>query len=139
MPKPDRSLTPPTTTSPLEVTSTEVRPPNRRRTFSAKDKLRIVRAAEKCKDRGEVGALLRQEGIYHSMLGRWRTQLAELGEAGLAKSRGRKSSMTPEQRELDQMRRAAERQQAEIGRLREMLELQKKVLALVDAAQKLVS
>jgi transposase len=126
MPKPDRSLTPPTTTSPLEVTSTEVRPPNRRRTFSAKDKLRIVRAAEKCKDRGEVGALLRQEGIYHSMLGRWRTQLAELGEAGLAKSRGRKSSMTPEQRELDQMRRAAERQQAEIGRLRELLELQKK-------------
>ena len=139
MPKPDRSLSPPTTTSPLEVTSSEVRPPNRRRTFSAKDKLRILRAAEKCKNRGELGALLRQEGVYHSMLARWRAQLAELGEAGLAKSRGRKASQTPEQREVDQMRRTTERQQAEIGRLREMLELQKKVLALVDAAQKLVN
>lgn len=139
MPKSDRLLSTATSTSPMEVESTEVRPPNRRRTFSAKEKLRILRAAEKCTAAGELGALLRKEGIYHSMLSRWRSQLASTGESGLTKKRGRKSLLTPEMKELEQVRRVSERQQAEIGRLQEMLDLQKKVLALVDAAQRLVS
>lgn len=126
------------TSAPLEVESTEVRPPTRRRTFSTKEKLRILRAAEQCTARGELGALLRREGIYHSMLGKWRDQLAEHGEAGLKKTRGRKAAKTPELKEIERLQKAAEQDRKEIGRLHELLELQKKVLALVDAAQNLV-
>jgi transposase len=136
MPKPSK---PASTSSPLVVESTEVRPATRRRVFSAKEKLRIVRAAEKCTVRGELGALLRQEGIYHSMLVKWREQLAESGEKGLGAKRGPKDGDGPGARELQQIRRQLEREQAECGRLRELLELQKKVLALVGAAQKLVN
>ena len=45
-----------------------------RRRFSAEYKIRIVREAEKCKGPGEVGALLRREGLYSSHLSTWRQQ-----------------------------------------------------------------
>src|ERR1700753_3314541 len=48
----------------------------KRRSFSASEKLRIVRAAAACTERGEVEALLRREGIYSSHLAAWRKQLA---------------------------------------------------------------
>ena len=73
------------TASPLNVDSTEVRPKSRRRTFSTKEKLRILRAPEKITIRGELGALLRQEGLYYATLQKWREQLAENGESGLSK------------------------------------------------------
>lgn len=135
MPKPSA---PSSTASPLNVESTEVRPKSRRRTFTAKDKLRILRAAEKCKARGELGALLRQEGLYYATLQKWRAQLAEKGEAGMNQSRGRKPIHTAESKEMERLRRETEAQQAEIGKLQNLLALQKKVQALVDAAQKLV-
>ncbi len=135
MPKPAAA---PTTSSPLNVESTEVRPKTRRRTFAVKDKLRILRAAEKCKVRGELGALLRQEGLYYATLQKWREQLADKGESGLSIPRGPKPIHTPESKELARLRREVEEQQQQIRKLQELLTLQKKVLALVDAAQKLV-
>src|ERR1035437_10942776 len=44
----------------------------RRRRFSAKYKLAIVREADGCERPGEIGALLRREGLYSSHLGKWR-------------------------------------------------------------------
>jgi transposase-like protein len=43
-----------------------------RRRFSAQEKLRILEEAEACIEPGEVGALVRREGIYFSYLSRWR-------------------------------------------------------------------
>ncbi|QDT60149.1 Transposase [Stieleria bergensis] len=46
-----------------------------RRRFTAEYKQRIAREAEQCSQPGEIGALLRREGLYSSMLARWRRQL----------------------------------------------------------------
>ena len=62
----------------------EVVPLAERRRFTAGEKLRILEEAEGCTDPGEIGALLRREGIYSSYLSRWRQardrgQLTALG------------------------------------------------------------
>ncbi len=46
----------------------------RRRRFSAEYKLRILREADACGKPGEIGALLRREGLYSSLLTEWRRQ-----------------------------------------------------------------
>jgi transposase-like protein len=50
----------------------EVVPVAMRRRFSAQEKLRILEEADQCSEPGEIGALLRREGIYSSYLSRWR-------------------------------------------------------------------
>ncbi len=46
----------------------------KRRTFSAKYKLRILQEADRCNKVGQIGALLRREGLYSSHLTAWRRQ-----------------------------------------------------------------
>lgn len=58
-----------------EVHNPEVIPGPRYRKFSRAYKLRILAEAAQC-ERGEIGALLRREGLYHSTLGKWRQQQA---------------------------------------------------------------
>jgi transposase-like protein len=78
------------TRDPAEA-SNEVIMPARRRSFTPAEKLRIVRAADACVARGDVEAMLRREGIYHSHLATWRKALARHGVEGLAARRpGRK-------------------------------------------------
>jgi transposase-like protein len=57
--------------------------PERRR-FSAKYKLRILEAADACTKPGELGALLRREGLYTSHLSQWRKQRREGALAALS-------------------------------------------------------
>ena len=60
-----------------------------RRRFEAAYKLRVLREADACTKPGEIGALLRREGLYSSILSGWRAQ-RELGAlAALDKPRGR--------------------------------------------------
>src|SRR3972149_593560 len=62
-----------------------------RRRFTGEYKLRVLREAERCKQPGEVGALLRREGLYWSNLTTWRKQRQSGELAGLrGKSRGPK-------------------------------------------------
>ena len=66
--------------------------PQRRR-FTAEYKLRIVREADACKGDGDVGALLRREGLYSSQLSSWRHQREAIAKAGMtASKRGRKAT-----------------------------------------------
>ena len=46
----------------------------KRRQFSVSDKLRILREADECDEAGQIGALLRREGIYSSYLTQWRRE-----------------------------------------------------------------
>ena len=67
-----------------EAPDPEVVPVAKRRHFSAKEKLRILEEADRC-EYGEIGALVRREGIYTSYLSRWRRerergQLEALGQ-----------------------------------------------------------
>ena len=75
-----------------------------RRVFSAADKLRIVKEADSCLasgKRGALGALLRREGIYSSLLSTWRAQLGTHGTEGLAaKKVGRKPKLSEAERRV---------------------------------------
>ena len=54
-----------------------------RRKFSNEYKRRIVKEAEACTDRGEIGALLRREGLYSSHLTDWRRQASRTRRTGV--------------------------------------------------------
>src|SRR4051812_50146792 len=55
----------------------------KRRRFTAEYKLRVLRQAEACARPGEIGALLRREGLYPSHLTAWRRQRDAGALAGL--------------------------------------------------------
>src|SRR6185295_10724677 len=67
----------------------EARP--KRRRFTADYKAGILREAEGCSKPGEIGALLRREGLYSSHLITWRRQREKEGTAGLSRKRGPKA------------------------------------------------
>ena len=82
----------------------EVPPRAKRRQFSLEYKQRILAEADGCTQRGQIGALLRREGLYTSHLDKWRDQRVQGTLAGLApKKRGRKPN--PEATENARLRR----------------------------------
>jgi len=100
----------------------------KRRRFTAAYKARIVREAEACTEPGEIGALLRREGLYSSLLSRWRRAMREGALDGLGKKRGRKKDPDTE---LRQKLRELERENAKLKRQLEqaetVIEVQKKL------------
>ena len=68
----------------LKSQETEVTVKARRRRFDAEYKLRIVREADACTQPGEIGALLRREGLYSSHLTTWRSEIARRELVALA-------------------------------------------------------
>ena len=70
----------------------EVAATAKRRQFSGSERRRILAAADRCSAPGEIGALLRREGIYSSMLAAWRKKRVATGHSGLdSQQRGRKA------------------------------------------------
>jgi hypothetical protein len=103
----------------------------RRRRFSADYKLGILREAEACRRPGEVGALLRREGLYTSHLTYWRKQR----EAGALKELGRPRGRRPaerREREVAELRRRSERLEAELAKARKVIEIQGNISALLE-------
>jgi len=107
---------------------TEVVAKPMRRRFTAEYKLRILRAAEHCST-GELGALLRREGLYSSHLTTWRRQ-REAGQlAGLApQKRGPKPN--PQAADLARLRRENERLQTRLQQAEAIIDAQKKLAQL---------
>jgi transposase len=107
----------------------EVRPTAARRRFSAQEKLRILAEADACTEPGEIGALVRREGIYSSYLSRWR-QARDRGQLeGLrAKKRGRKRAVDQELAEENAtLRRENERLRVRLEQAETIIEVQKKL------------
>lgn len=76
--------------------SNEVTPKPARRRFSGAEKLRILAAADLCVKSGELGALIRREGIFSSHIATWRRQRDQGALTALAgKKRGRKPAGNP--------------------------------------------
>ena len=101
-----------------------------RRRFTVADKLRILRQADACTQHGQLGALLRREGIYSSTLASFRNQ-QEQGRL-LAKNdplRARRRKEQEAQRQRD--RRKIEALEKENQKLKALVELQKKVADLM--------
>ena len=101
-----------------------------RRRFSAQYKLAIVREADACSEPGEVGALLRREGLYTSHLTYWRKQRDAGALEALGRVRGRKRADRRDV-EIAELRRRAERAEGELEKARRVIEVQGNVSALL--------
>jgi transposase-like protein len=86
---------------------TVAKPPRPKRNFTAAEKLRIVKRADACLASGKRGALeamLREEGIYSSLLSAWRAQLGAHGAEGLtARKAGRKPKLDAKERRIAEL------------------------------------
>ena len=114
-----------------EVPDPELVEQARRRRFTAEYKARILAEADACTRPGEVGELLRREGLYTSHLTYWRKQRREGGLKELGKPRGRKPVDRREQ-EIAQLKRKLERSEAELQKARRVIEIQGNVSALLE-------
>jgi len=109
----------------------EVVPKAKRRQFTAKYKLRIVREADACTEPGQIGSLLRREGLYSSYLSKWRRQQEEGQLQALSsKKRGRKPE-DPSVEELAQLQRENERLRARLEQAEIIIDVQKKLSKLL--------
>jgi len=112
----------------LESSEVEVVAKPMRRRFTAEYKLGVLREVDRCKERGELGALLRREGLYSSHLTHWRKQRERGERQGLSRKRG----PAPKQRHpLTDKVKVLERENARLKlraeRAEGLVELQKKV------------
>jgi transposase len=108
----------------------EVNAKPERRQFSAEYKRRILEQADACTEPGQIGALLRREGIYSSNLTHWRQQRAEGSLKALSpKKRGPKPD--PLADENAALRRRIERLEADLKRAETIIEVQKKLSELL--------
>lgn len=103
----------------------------RRRTFTAAYKLEVLRDADACTKPGEIGALLRREGLYTSHLSAWRKQRDEGALKALSRPRGRPKP-DPRDAQIERLRRRAERAEAELAKARKVIEVQGNVSALLE-------
>jgi len=100
-----------------------------RRSFSAQEKLRILEEADACTAPGEVGALVRREGIYFSYLTRWRRARDRGQLDGLkSKKRGPKKRADQELAEENAaLRRENERLRVRLQQAETIIDVQKKL------------
>ncbi len=112
----------------MNVPDPEVVPQAKRRQFSAAYKRQIVAEAEACSRRGEIGALLRREGLYSSQLSNWRRQLA----AGILGKQQRGRPAEPLVAENVQLRQENARLRRELEKTQLIVETQKKLAQVLN-------
>ena len=111
----------------------EVAATAKRRQFSGSERRRILAAADRCTQAGEIGALLRREGIYSSQLATWRKQRAATERAALEpKPRGRKADPAiAEARRVDELTRENGRLRHRLAQAHTIIAVQKKLCTLL--------
>lgn len=117
----------------LDRPDPQVQPRAQRRRFSAADKLRILAQADACHQPGELGALLRREGLYSSTLVSFRKQreAGKLGKDPHVVQKQRRDKEAARQRDA----RKIAHLEAENHKLKILLDLQKKVAELLSLPQ----
>ena len=104
----------------------------RRRKFTAEYKWRVLVAADACKAPGELGALLRREGLFSSHLTSWRKHRKAGSLRGLTpKKRGRKSERHPLQAKVEQLQRQNQQLLQKLEQAQILVEFQKKACDLL--------
>lgn len=115
---------------------TEVPEKANRRRFSAEYKRKIVREAARCAKTGELGSLLRREGLYSSHLSKWREQV-EHGELRALSPRkpGPKAKLVdPRDKRITELERDNAKLAARAQRAEALVEVQKKLSRLLEIA-----
>ena len=108
--------------APAGVPDPELAEQAKRRTFTAKYKLGILAKADACTRPGEVGELLRREGLYTSHLTYWRKQVRDGALKELGQPRGRKPADRRD-REIVELTRRAERAEAGLEKAKRVIEI----------------
>ena len=113
---------------------TETKP---RRKFTAKYKLDILKKADACTQPGQMGALLRREGLYSSNLTTWRKQRDKgLLDALSPQKRGRKKiERNPLSQEVARLQRENERLKKKLKQAETIIEVQKKISEILGIPQ----
>jgi hypothetical protein len=121
---------------PVARTDSEVLEKGSRRRFTAKYKRQVLEEADGCTEPGQIGALLRREGLYSSHLSAWRRQREAGALAGLApRKRGRKASHRERQtRRMAELERENERLRHRLAQAETIVDVQKKVSSLLGIA-----
>ncbi len=108
-----------------------------RRRYTAQYKRRILREAETCKEHGQMGALLRREGLYSSNLTAWRRQ-AEQGtlEALSPRKRGAKEQKPdPSVRRIAELEKENQKLSHKLRQAVIIIEAQKKIAEIFETPQ----
>ena len=104
----------------------------KRRTFTADYKQRLLAEADQAKGSGGIGALLRREGLYSSVLTNWRRERAAGVRQSLApQKRGPKSKRDPVQEEIQKLQKDNARLTEQLRKAEIVIDVQKKVGALL--------
>ncbi len=111
------------------VPDPEVSSKGKRRYLTAAYKARILRLADACTKPGDLGALLRREGLYSSHLTTWRRQ-RDLGQVSPRRGR-KKDPATAERHEIARLERENARLAEKLRHAELIIEVQKKVAALL--------
>ena len=112
---------------------TEVPEKAKRRAFTVEYKRKIVKEAESCKGSGEIGALLRREGLFSSHLTTWRQarDRGELAPGAATKKRGPKAApVDPRDKKIAELERQIAKVTTRAERAEAIAEIQKKLAAL---------
>lgn len=119
--------------SSIATPNPEVAAMARRRQFPIGERLRILAAADQCRESGEIGALLRKEGNYSSHLANWRKQRAAAQRQALTPNkRGRKADpVLADTRRIDVLERECDRLRRELAKSNLIIDVQKKVSTLL--------
>jgi transposase len=117
---------------PVGKSDSEVVTMARRRQFSRAYKARILAEVEQC-EYGEVGALLRREGLYSSVLSKWRQQKAAGRLDGPSGSQEQK--VEDQAKELRRLQRENTQLQAQLAKAEAIIEVQKKLSALLETME----
>ncbi len=114
----------------IKVPETEVVVKAKRRQYMAEYKLRILKEIDNCQGNGDIGAVLRREGLYSSMLSKWKEQRDNGALDGLsAQKRGPK--LDPQAVELALMKRDNDRLRERLRQAELIIDVQKKVAQLL--------
>lgn len=129
----------PSTFGPANRPDPEVPEKRTRRKFTAAYKLRVLHEAEQCRHSGEIGALLRREGLYSSHLSTWRRQRDEGVLQGLnPKKRGRKAKPKDSAVErISLLERENQRLKIRLRKAEIIIEAQKKISEILGIEQNL--
>ena len=103
----------------------------KRRRLTAGYKLRILQEADECSGAGEIGALLRREGLYSSYLSRWRKEREQGQLEALARRKQGRKSKSDLEKEMAGMRQENKRLKARLEQAETIIDVQKKLSGLL--------
>ena len=111
----------------------EVLPKKKRRYYTTKYKLRILEQVDQLTEQGQIGALLRKEGLYYSTISRWRKQ-RDLGILqGLSGKRGPKESKNKqEQKRIQELERENASLKKKLQKAETIIDFQKKISEILE-------